>query len=172
MTQLISKPIPSSYSHSKSQMISFLLTYVASIYPAGWAMDLVLTAPLYHMPELAVWVLQPLLFVCVTITMHALNKYLPSPGKRGVRGGFMNLCPLWPIIGCSLIWEAEAKPCPCTAPLTCTESSVLGKASGHPGKIIAGSRLPPPATVTCSLATCLVTAKRKKRNQEPGEFFC
>ena len=75
-------------------MISFLLTYIASIYPAGWAMDLVLAAPLYHVPELAVWVLCPLLFVRVTITMYVLKKSLPRPGKRGVRGGFMNLCPL------------------------------------------------------------------------------
>lgn len=65
----------------------------------------------------------------------------PRPGKRGGRVGFMNLCPLWPIIGHSLIWEAEAKPCPCTALLTCSESNVPGKASGHPGKKIAGSRI-------------------------------
>lgn len=125
--------------------------------------------PLHH--PLAVWVLCPLLFVRVTITTHVL-KPLPSPGKRGVRVGFMNLCPLWPIIGRSLTWAAEAKLCPRTAPLTCSQSTVLGKAPGHPGKVRAGSRLPPPAAITCSLATSLVATKRKKRDQEPGELFC
>lgn len=122
-------------------MFGFLLTCVASIHTAGWAMDRVLTAPLYHMPELAVWVLRPLLFPHVAIIICVLNKSVPSPGKRGGRGGFMNLCPSWPIIGCSPIWEAEAKLCPCTALLTCGESGVPGKASGHPGKIVAGSRI-------------------------------
>lgn len=131
-------------------------------------MDLVLTAPLYHLPELAVWVLQPLLFARANITVHVLNKSLPSPGKRGVREGFMHLCPLWLIISCSLIWGAEAKLCPRTAPLTRSQSSVLGKAAGHPGKIIGGTKLPPPAANTCSLATSPVTTKRKKRTKSQG----
>lgn len=133
---------------------------------------LVLTIPLYHVPELAIWVLCPLLFVCVTVTIYVLNKSLTSPGKRGVKGSFMNFCLLWPIIGHSLTWEAEAKPCPCTALLMCSESGVLGKPSGHPGKTVGGSRVPPPATITCALATSLATAKREKRDQEPGELFC
>lgn len=57
--------------------------------------------------------LYPLLFVHVT--MHALSKYLRSPGERSARGGLMNLCPLWAILGHTLIWEADAKRMYCSA---------------------------------------------------------
>lgn len=45
---------------------------------------------------------------------------------------------------------------------------MLGKASGHPGKTIAENRWPLPATIACSLAAFLGTAKRKKGVKSQG----
>lgn len=141
-----------------------------TVYPGGSrAMNLIHTGPLYHMPELASWGLCPLLLVCVPITVHVLNKSaLPRPRKRGVRGGFVNLCSLWAITCHSLIQEAEAKLCPCSTLLMHSESSVLGKAARHPGKIIAENRWPLPATIACSLAAFPGTTKRKKGIKSQG----
>lgn len=50
--------------------------------------------PLYHVPEPAEGVLQPLLFVRVVVTMCVINKSPPTSEKRGVGRSVMNFCPL------------------------------------------------------------------------------
>lgn len=139
---------------------SALLTWVASVHPESCAVGLMFTVLLCHTPGLAVWVLLPLPIACMTITLHTTNTSLPSPGKRDERGGFINLRALASHFG-----EAEADLCPSLYCTTGSKSSVLWEASGHPGKIISGSRWQLPAAVPCSLATSLATTKRGKRRE-------
>lgn len=139
----------------EKQNDQLLLTYVASINPAGWAMDLVPTPCFYHVPEHAVWVLWPLLFSLWPLLRMYLSKACQTREKRCERMFHESLS--------TLIWEAEAKPCPSMYSTTCVLwAYCAGESIWASGEEIGGNRLISLATITCSLAAPLVTAKRKK----------
>lgn len=166
MTQCTSKPIPSSCSHRKSKMFGFLLTCVAFIHTAGWAMDLMLTSPLYHMPKLAVWVLHPLLFLHVAITIHALNKSQAREKRWESRfheslSFVANYRPLSDLGG-----RGQAVPMYWTAHMQWVQCA--GESIWASWQKNSWEQDPPPVTITCSLPTFLVTAKRKNGTNGQG----
>lgn len=111
------------------------------------------------------------LYVCPLLWMFSMNPRCPDQGKEVWEEA------LWISVLCgqllATLWSRrQRRSCAHVLLCSCMESSALGKAAGHPGKIRAENRWPLPAKIVSSLAAFLGTAKRKKRDQEPGEPLC
>lgn len=130
------------------------------------------TGPLYHVPELTIWGLCPLLFVCVTITLCVLNESpLPRPRKRGVGGSFVDLCPLWTIIWHSdLGGRGRAVPMYYSAHAQWVQragESIWASWQNNSWEQVAT------ASHNCLLSSCFPrNSKEEERSQEPGESLC
>lgn len=121
-----------------------------------------LGSPTYSPVPKFVWLWRPLLLRSVPIPVCTLTNPCPSRSSKRRSHGSLSF------VGRQQLLSSGRQRLSCAQVLPC---SWPGERIWHPGRVIAGSRLPPLDKITCSAAS-LITAKERGGDQELGQMSC